>query len=222
MPGALICPASDLAAFTGARLGNAVRRVAPHLANADHAVWVALLTEKLPEAGIISSRCVAAFLGQCAFESSGFDVLEEDLSYSAERLCEVWPGRFPDLDAAAACTFQPEALANEVYADRLGNGGPASGDGWRFRGRGLIQITGRGAYQRFAEAMKLNLDEAVAHAATQAGAVDSAAWFWSVNDLSRLAEAWLIASLTRKINGGLAGAAERSRLCGAALRALGG
>ncbi len=103
----------------------------------------------------------------------------------------------------------------------MGNGGEASGDGWRFRGRGLIQITGRTAYEQFAKAMGMTLDQAVEHAGTQAGAADSAAWFWTENRLNALANSWTIDLLTRKINGGMEGAAERSRLCEAALHALG-
>ena len=118
-------------------------------------------------------------------KARGFHSLEEDLSYSAARLCQVWPSRFPDTEAAEACALQPEILANRVYANRMGNGDEASGDGWRFRGRGLIQITGRTAYEQFARAMSMTLDQAVEHAATQAGAADSAAWFWSANQSER-------------------------------------
>ena len=203
------------------RLDPALMAVAPHLTADERAAWVTALAEPLLKAGITTPRRVAAFLGQCAVESAGFRGMEEDLSYSAARLCEVWPSRFPNIEAAEACALQPEALANRVYANRLGNGDEASGDGWRFRGRGLIQITGRGNYQRFAQAMGMTLDQAVEHAATQAGAADSAAWFWSVNELNALANTWSIDLITRKINGGMAGAAERTRLCEAALQAIG-
>ena len=195
--------------------------VAPHLTADVRAAWLTALIEPLLKADITTPRCVAAFLGQCAVESAGFGSMEEDLSYSATRLCEVWPSRFPNIEAAEACALHPEALANRVYANRLGNGDEASGDGWRFRGRGLIQITGRGNYQRFAQAMSMTLDQAVEHAATRAGAADSAAWFWSVNELNALANTWSIDLMTRKINGGMAGAAERTRLCEAALQAIG-
>src|ERR1700722_6560573 len=141
------------------RLGAALMAVAPHLAADNRAAWVAALAGPLLKAGITTPRCVAAFLGQCAVESAGFRSMEEDLSYSAARLCVVWPTRFPTVEAAEACALQPEVLANRVYANRLGNGDEASGDGWRFRGRGLIQVTGRAAYQRFARAMNLSLDQ---------------------------------------------------------------
>jgi putative chitinase len=202
-------------------LSAALRAVAPHLSGAERTTWSAALTEPLAKTGITRPRRVAAFLGQCAQESGGFRDLEEDLSYSAIRLCQVWPSRFPTAEAAEACALQPEALANRVYADRMGNGDEASGDGWRFRGRGLIQITGRSAYERFANAMAMTLDDAVEHAATPVGAADSAAWFWTANNLNALSDTWSIDLLTRKINGGMAGAAERNRLCEAALHVLG-
>ena len=203
------------------RLDPALRAVAPQLTDAERAAWVAALAQPLLKAGITAPRCVAALLGQCAEESAGFRCIEEDLNYTAGRLCAVWPIRFPTPETAAACAGQPEVLANRVYADRMGNGNEASGDGWRFRGRGLIQITGRTAYQNFARAMNMTLDQAVDHAATQAGAADSAAWFWSANQLNVPANAWSINLITQKINGGTTGAAERDRLCQAALNAIG-
>ncbi len=202
------------------QLDPALQAVAPRLSADQRAAWVAVLAASLPKAGIAAPRCAAAFLGQCAVESGGFLSLEEDLNYSAERLCAVWPARFPDADSARACAFQPETLANRVYGNRMGNGDEASGDGWRFRGRGLIQITGRSAYDSFASAVSMTLDQAVAHAATQAGAADSAVWFWTANDLNALATTWSIDAMTRKINGGMEGAAERIRLCQAALQVL--
>jgi putative chitinase len=202
-------------------LDRGLQALAPHLAEAERAAWLAALGKPLLTAAITTPRRVAAFLGQCAEESAGFRDLEEDLSYSATRLCQVWPNRFPSPEAAEACALQPELLANRVYAGRMGNGDEASGDGWRFRGRGLIQITGRTAFEHFAQAMNMTLDQAVNHAATQTGAADSAAWFWTLNELNAAADTWSIDLLTRKINGGTAGAAERSRLCKAALHAIG-
>jgi putative chitinase len=203
------------------RLDAALRAVAPHLKDTERAAWIAALAAPLHRSGITAPRCVAAFLGQCAVESAGFQALEEDLNYSASRLCQVWPNRFPTAETAEACALRPEALANRVYANRMGNGGEGSGDGWRFRGRGLIQITGRAAYQRFAKAMNLSLEQAVDHVGTRSGAADSAVWFWSANQLNSVANTWSIDLLTRKINGGTEGAAERNRLCQAALHAIG-
>jgi putative chitinase len=203
------------------RLDRPLRAVAPHLSDEQRAAWILVLDEPLRNAAITASRCVAAFLGQCAVESAGFRSMEEDLGYSAERLRQVWPARFSTTEEAEACAMQPEMLANRVYADRMGNGDEASGDGWRFRGRGLIQITGRSAYTNFAVAMNMTLDQAVDHAATEAGAAASAAWFWSINELNGLADAWSVDLITRKVNGGTIGAAERTRLSEAALQAIG-
>lgn len=204
-----------------AQLDAVLHAVAPHLTEAERRTWGAALAPPLRRSAIAAPRCVAAFLGQCAVESGGFRLLEENLNYSAARLCQVWPSRFPTQEAAAACAMRPEALANAVYANRMGNGGTESGDGWRFRGRGLIQLTGRQSYERFARAMGIGLDQAVEHAATLQGAADSAAWFWSAQGLNALASTWSIDLITRKINGGSEGAPERRRLCDAALQAIG-
>lgn len=212
---------SDPPPLSPDHLTAALRAVAPRLDDAACSAWVAALATPLRRAAITAPRCVAAFLGQCAVESAGFRVLEEDLRYSAPRLREVWPARFPTEAAASACAFQPEKLANLVYADRMGNGDAASGDGWRFRGRGLIQMTGRATYQRFAAAMGMSLEQAVAHAGTMQGAADSAAWFWTAHDLNPLARNWALLPITRRINGGTEGWAERARLCDAALHAVG-
>ncbi len=216
-----IMSAKPMASPAISGLDRALAAVAPHLDSTDRASWVAALTKPLLKAGITTPNALAAFLGQCSVESSGFLGLEENLSYSAARLCQVWPSRFPNATAAQVCAFQPEILANQVYADRMGNGSVQSGDGWQFRGRGLIQLSGRSNYTQFARAMNLTLNEAVQHAGTQAGAADSAAWFWSVNGLNALAKSWSIDLITRKINGGTTGAAERSRLCDAAQHAIG-
>lgn len=204
-----------------AHLDAALASVAPHLSPPERAGWAAALSAAMHRAGITSPRRVAAFLGQCAVESAGFRELEEDLSYSASRLCQVWPNRFPTTEAAEPFAANPEALANHVYAGRMGNGDEVSGDGWRFRGRGLIQITGRAAYEKFAAAVSMTLDQVLDHAASPAGAASSAVWFWTANELNPTAEAWAIDTLTRKINGGLSQAAERTRLCNAALHAIG-
>lgn len=203
------------------RLDQALTAVAPHMTAEDRAAWGAVLPAPLQRADIVTPARLAAFLGQCAMESAGFRALEENLNYSAARLCQVWPARFPDQATAEACAMQPERLANLVYAGRMGNGDAASGDGWRFRGRGLIQITGRETYQRFADAIGLDLDAAVAHVATRQGAADSAAWFWTTRGLNAFADAGMLEKITIAINGGSQGEAERLRLIGAARRMLG-
>jgi putative chitinase len=208
------CPGAD-------DLMRAIAAVAPRLSVADRQDWQQVLAPSMAKASIVTPRTVAAFLGQCAVESGGFRDLEENLWYSAGRLCQVWPARFPDPALAAPYAGQPQSLADLVYANRLGNGDVGSGDGWRFRGRGLIQITGRDNYTRFAASVGMDLDAAAAFAGTKAGAAATATWFWNTAELTALAASWAIDRITLKINGGLLGAAERSRLCEAALRAIG-
>ena len=204
-----------------AGLEAAIRSCAPRLTEAEIAAWVDALTETLRRNRIDTPRRIAAFLGQCAHESGGFKVMQENLNYRAERLCQVWPARFPNLAAANECARNPERLANRVYASRMGNGDETSGDGWRFRGRGLIQLTGRSNYQRFANSLGCTIEEAAQRAETPRGAGESAAFFWSANSLNTLADTWSIDAMTRKINGGTAGAAERRHLCDTALAAIG-
>jgi putative chitinase len=108
-----------------------------------------------------------------------------------------------------------------VYADRLGNGSAASGDGWRFRGRGLIQITGRDNYQLFADAMGMTIETAADQAGTRQGAANSAVWFWSTHKLNVFADSWMLEKITISINGGTEDAADRVRMCNLARQAIG-
>lgn len=202
-------------------LRSALKACAPRLADRQIDAWMIALSDPLRRAGVTTPRRVAAFVGQCAVESGCFRLVEEILDYSAERLCQVWPKRFPTTAEAAPFAHNPEALANRVYANRMGNRDPESGDGWRFRGRGLIQLTGRSNYERFAHSLGCTVEQAADHAATQQGAADSAVWFWTTNQLNPLADSWAIDTMTKKINGGGHGAAERRRLCDAALSAIG-
>jgi putative chitinase len=204
-------------------LPAALRAVAPALADADVTVWLAALLPDMRSSGLVTPRRIAAFLGQVAEESGGFTRLEEDLDYTALRLCQVWPSRFPNIDLARPFEHAPEALANHVYAGRLGNGDAASGDGWRFRGAGLIQLTGRTLYAQFAAAVGRAPEDAAAWLATAAGAAASACWYWTIRGhLNELADAWDIAGVTQRVNGGETNLATRIRLSNAALAALGG
>lgn len=167
----------------------------------------------------------SAFLAQAAHESAGFTRLTENLNYSATGLAATWPGRFRGADGqpnalAQALHRRPEAIANLVYASRMGNGPEASGDGWRYRGRGLLQITGRAQYQRCGAALGLPLVEQPDLLAQPEPAVLSAAWFWQVNGLNELADAGDFEAITRRINGGLNGLAERRALWAKFLEAL--
>ncbi len=205
------------------RIVAALRAAAPDLHAVEAAGWARALAAPMQAAQITTPRRIAGFIGQCAMESDGFTATAENLRYShAARICAVWPSRFPTEAAAAAYVNAPEALANNVYANRMGNGTAESGDGWRFRGLGLIQITGRDEYAAFAASIGRNIDAAAAWAATPEGAAASATWFWTWKALNRLADAWDLATLTRRINGGLTGLADRQRACTAAFTVLGG
>lgn len=201
------------------RLAIAFAAVAPH---ADAAVWLPVLAPPMRSSGITTRCRVAGFLGQCAEETGGFLRLEEDLHYSSSRLTQVWPHRFPTLVDAAPYSQQPERLANKVYADRMGNGDPASGDGWRFRGGGALQLTGRDNYAAFAHDVGMPPDAAAEFVRTPPGAARSACWVWTRMGLNALADEWDLRTMTQRLNGGLTNYDTRVRLCTAALAAIDG
>ena len=171
--------------------------------------WYPELTEMLPIFGITTVARVAAFVAQTAHESGGYRHLKENLNYKAEQLMKTWPKRFPTMEIANQYARQPEKIANKVYADRMGNGDEASGDGWRYCGRGLIQLTGKDNYSRFAEYAGIAVEDAPGYIETPRGAVHSACWFWYVNDCNTYADASDIEGLTKRINGGQIGLADR-------------
>lgn len=163
----------------------------------------------LPRYEITTIERVAAFLAQCGHESADFTVLKENLNYSADGLHKVFPKRFPTLESAQPYNRNPEKIANKIYSDRMGNGPEASGDGYKFRGRGAIQLTGKENYSRFAASLGMDLTAAVAYCETLEGAIESACWFWSTNKLNALADATDIVALTKRINGGTIGLEDR-------------
>lgn len=153
---------------------------------------------------------LAHFLAQTAHESGGFRLTEENLNYSAQRLTEVFPKYFRNVDASSYAR-KPEKIASRVYANRMGNGDEASGEGWKYRGRGLIQLTGKSNYTRFANFLDFSLDDVDEFMKTPEGALESAAWFWYENDLNQLADKDDISAVTKKINGGTNGIEERRK-----------
>ncbi len=145
---------------------------------------------------------IAAFVAQCRVESAGFTALEESLFYrQPERIRAIFPSRVPDLATAALLVRQPQALANRVYANRLGNGDEASGDGWRYRGRGLKQLTGRANYADAAEALARPYVEQPELVALPKDACLTAAWFWHTNKCNILADSAQWDAITRTVNG---------------------
>jgi putative chitinase len=163
---------------------------------------------------------MAAFLAQVAHESGSFNFTKEGLNYSAQSLTKTFRKYFPTLASAQAYARKPAKIANKVYANRMGNGTEESGDGYKFCGRGLIQLTGKQNYTRFAKSIGKTLDETVAYLETPEGAVASAAWFWDVNKLNIYADKGDFVGLTRRINGGTNGLADRQHHYQIALTAL--
>ncbi len=185
------------------------------------ALWFPYILEAADRFAINTPRRLAMFLAQCSHESRGFTRLSENLNYSAEGLRSTWPKRF-DAETAAEYARQPERIANKVYANRYGNGDEASGDGWKYRGQGPIQVTFKDNHRACGEAIGYDL---VAHPellATdpRAGAL-SAGWFWSRNNLNALADAGDVEGVTRRINGGAHGIEDRRVRYAKAKSALG-
>ena len=169
------------------------------------------LSKVLPKYDINTPERVAAFMAQCGHESVDFSVLKENLNYSAKGLHGTWPKRFPSEAAAQPYERNPEKIANKVYSDRMGNGPEASGDGWKYRGRGAIQLTGKDNYTNFAKSVGKTVDEVVAYLDTLEGAIESACWFWKKNNLNALSDAKDMTKATKVINGGDLGLAERKK-----------
>ena len=188
--------------------------------NAEH--WFEALCEVLPDYDINTPARLAAFLAQTAHESGGYRAIKENLNYKAESLCKVWPRYFPDMATAQRYAHNQQAIANRAYANRMGNGPEESGDGWKFCGRGLIQLTGKDNYTRYAQSLEISLDEASEHLTTFEGCVQSAAWFWEANNLNQYADSGDILTMTKRINGGTLGLADREKHYKHALHVLGG
>jgi putative chitinase len=180
----------------------------------------------MPKYGITTERRVAHFLSQCAHESNNFRSLEENLNYSAKALRAVF-GRYfgaaPKRDADEY-NRNPEMIANYVYMDEFRKykmGNTEDGDGWRFRGRGLKQLTGRENYTRFGKSIDITAEEAAEYVATPKGAVESACWFWDANNLNDIADGDDVKRMTKKINGGSIGLDDRKKRYINAMEVLG-
>ena len=151
----------------------------------------------------------AMFLSQVAHESGNMRTVVENLNYSVQGLRSVFSKYFPNDEIAAQYARQPEKIANRVYANRMGNGDEASGDGWKYRGRGLIQLTGKNNYVSFSMQADNNALLEPQLVAEPELAADSAGWFWSTNQLNQLADTGDVRAVTRRINGGFNGLADR-------------
>jgi putative chitinase len=184
----------------------------------DH--WFDALSQALPDYDIDTPQRIAAFLAQCAHESGNFRAIKENLNYKAESLCKVWP-RYFNAGNAAQYAHNQEAIANRAYGGRMGNGPEESGDGWKFCGRGLIQLTGRSNYQAFADSLQISIDDASEYLKTFEGCVQSACWFWEANNLNQYADNGDILTMTKRINGGTLGLEDRQKHYTHALHVLG-
>ena len=152
---------------------------------------------------------LAGFLAQTAHESGGFTAIKENLNYSAKGLMGIFKKYFPTEELAKQYERKPEKIANRVYGNRMGNGPEESGDGYKFCGRGLIQLTGKQNYTKLAEDLGISIDETIAYLETPSGAVSSAGWFWDNNNLNQYCDKGDFVTLTKRINGGTIGLADR-------------
>jgi len=186
--------------------------------------WHEALSQLLPDYDINTPRRIAAFVAQCAHESGGFTALKENLNYRPTTLRKIFPKYFPtDAIAAdyASRLNKQMHIANRAYANRMGNGDEASGDGHKFLGRGLIQLTGRNNHQAFADSVEMNINDVPEYLATFEGAAQSACWFWETNNLNKWADSGDIKELTRRINGGYIGLEDRIKHYNHALHIMG-
>lgn len=188
--------------------------------------WVDAMNDILPDFEINTPKRVAAFLAQCGHESGGFMTLKENLNYSADGLRNIFGKYFPDVNSAQSYARQPERIANKVYANRMGNGPESSGDGWKYRGRGPIQLTGKDNYRAFAtdyfedpETLLNDPDLLIDHIPTS---LLAAVWFWQKNKLNDQADSGDIKLMTKKINGGYIGLEDRIKHYNHALHVLEG
>ena len=190
--------------------------------------WCKVLNDMLPKYGITSPRRIASFITQCAHESGDFRLLEENLNYKEETLLRVFPRYFgPGKQNAAEYAKNPEKIANYVYMDKnrsssgaLGN--VQEGDGWRFRGRGLKQVTGRSNYATFGKAIGKTAEEVAEYLETKEGALVSALWYWQSRGLNEVADTGDVAKVTKIINGGDIGLPDRRKRYDEALAVLAG
>lgn len=186
--------------------------------------WHHALEQLFPDYDINTPKRMAAFIAQCSHESGGFMILKENLNYKAATLRKIFPKYFPNDQIAQDYASRPNkqvAIASKVYANRMGNGDEASQEGWKFCGRGLIQLTGKSNYQAFADSLEMNIDDVPEYLATFEGASQSACWYWETNKLNQWADAGDILTLTKRINGGTIGLEDRKKHYDHALHVLG-
>ena len=188
-----------------------LRRIMQRANNDNVKAFVATFNKWCDQFGITTERRAAGLLCQIAVETGELGTLKENMNYSAERLLQVFPKYFPTRALAEQYAHQPQRIGSRVYANRMGNGSEASGDGYAFRGRGCLQLTGRSAYKRYNDSVYCNGD-LMSHPEwleQYPGALKSAMWFWKTNNLNRYADVDNISGLSKVVNGGTNGLAQR-------------
>jgi len=184
------------------------------------AKWLKPLEDTFAKYDINTPKRQASFIGQCAHESNNFKTLEENLNYSAEGLMRTWSSRFPTLEIAQQYARNPEKIANKVYGGRAELGNTEDGDGWKFHGRGLIQLTGRANYTVCGQALGRPFAETPELVLDPENACLSAGWFWNKKSLNSLADSGDVETMTKRINGGLIGLDDRKAKIAKALSVL--
>lgn len=171
--------------------------------------WVDPLNETFERFGIVTHNQQAMFIGQCSHECGNFRLLEENLNYKAATLMKLWPRRFPTLEKANEYSGNPRKIANSVYSSRMGNRDENSGDGFRFRGRGIIQLTGHSSYFHCGKALGVDFVANPDLVSSPKYAALSGGWFWSTHNLNSPADALDYTKVTKIINGGTIGLDDR-------------
>ena len=182
--------------------------------------WVDALNETFSRFNINTNNQKAMFIGQCSHECGNFRLLEENLNYRAETLMKLWPKRFPTLEFAKQYEKNPKKIANSVYANRMGNRDEASGDGYRFRGRGALQCTGHSTYFHAGKALGVDFVMQPDLVATPKYAALTAGWFWETHKLNPPSDALDFVKVTKIINGGTIGLDDRIKHVQQALAVL--
>jgi putative chitinase len=191
--------------------------------NADAAAWADAALEILPKYDITTPNRIAGFFAQCGHESMNFTVLSENLNYRAETLEKLFSKYFSKAGRNAAdYAKQPEKLANVIYANRMANGDTASGDGFKFRGRGIVQLTGRENYTNFGKSVGMSPEQVIDYVQTKKGALESACWYWASRKINIACDEGDIVKMTKLVNGGTIGLEDRKKHYEEALKVLGG
>ena len=183
--------------------------------------WLEPLNATFAKYDITTPIRQASFIGQCSHESNNFKTVEENLNYRPETLMKIWPSRFPDLSTAMKYAHDQQAIANKVYGGRMGNGVEETGDGWKYHGRGLIQLTGKENYANCGSGIGVDLLSNPGLLADPKYAALSAGWFWNRKQLNSLADSGDYETMTKRINGGIIGLDDRKAKIAKAISVLG-